>query len=1192
MPKLSLSILGPFSAGLDGRPLAALRSAPVRALLVYLAVEGVGGRHQREVLTELLWPGMPPDSGRKNLRQTLYELRQAIPDLSLRGGQGVTPLVLADRHSIQINPDADWEVDAAIFENLIRQRTAGSLAAAVDLYRGDFLSDFTLSGSPAYEEWVVSRQAAYRDLALDALSRLARQAMDRADYEQGLALARRQLELSELYEPAHRQLMEALAGSGRRPEALDHYDRFRKLLMDEIGVGPAAATVEVYEAIVEGQLAPISSRPVEITTALPPERPGAPHNLPAQATAFIGREDELAEIRGLLVDDPDCRLLTLLGPGGSGKTRLAIEAAGRIAADHGQSFSDGIWFVPLDALSDPESAVSELATAVDFCLVAQDEPRRQLLDYFHNKRMLLVMDNYEHLLLDEQMPLAAEILSSAPRVKVLATSRARLNVHGERLMAVGGLALPPAGDSRLPISDSAAFSAIRLFRQGARQVRPDFEITPDNLPAVIQICRLVQGLPLGIELAAAWVELLAAEEIVDELAGSLDFLEAEWRDLPERQRSLRAVFEWSWRMLIDQEQDVVMALSIFRGGFSREAARVVAGASLKQLMALANKSWLARMGDGRLQMHALLRQLARQKLEMNEQAWRQVGDAHAGFYAGWLDGLKRQLRGPEQKEAFDLISHSFEDIRATWYRLVEGGSWDVLTEKMLPALLLAAAGRAGLANDLLAMFRAARQGIGRDADGSLPRAILDTAIAALAPGYYAPFDLRWWMINLPLPVEAIEGSWRGLAARAPGEVDGLWLVLTTLLYGWQVDREPAVAQLRRLVDYYRQGDDRWALAFALSGLGRLLSQLWFPSSNAFLSPAERQFWGETDPAGRQRWDQVRHLLSEANALWQELGDRLQQADTLRLLATHLQRPNQQDALTFFRQARHLYEALGDLASVAEVLTDLSVNSIYAGEYEQAFTALGEVRAIYEWLGNRRYLGYTLSDESRAALRYGDLDYARETRERSLAIARELEEDQQIGWCLWELGDIVRVSGELAEARRLYRQALPYFDRAKDEVGRCFYHKGLGDVALLEGDYRAAREFFEQALVHAAAARHDWSTVYCRCGLARALMAGSHDDAAREQLVEALRVARLAGFRDLVPLVLTGLAQWWASAGDPGRAVTLATFTANHIAIWQETRKWAVAVADKAAGELSVEAYEAAVAQSRTLDVPAAVILAK
>jgi predicted ATPase len=395
----------------------------------------------------------------------------------------------------------------------------------------------------------------------------------------------------------------------------------------------------------------------------------APHNLPVQPTAFVGRESELVNVRHMLETDPACRLLTLIGPGGSGKTRLSIQAALLMAEQAGVTFPDGVWFVPLAPLSKAEAIVDTIAGTLDLVLYdGQESPRRQLLDALSQRRLLLLLDNFEHLLTPESVDLVSEILAVAPHVKLLTTSRARLNVPGEQVYLVSGLEIPEAHDD---LTAAAAYSAVQLFQQHAGRARPDFELTAENVTAVIHICRLAQGMPLAIELAAAWLKVLSTGEIAAEIEQSLDILETEWHNVPERQRSLRAVFNSSWQLLNESERAALQGLAIFQGGFTREAAQAVTGISLKGILALADKSWLQRREDGRYQIHELLRQYAAEKLHANPDAWQQVKEKHCTYYVTFLQEQGSMMWGSRQRDAFDAVGDEFENVRLAWDWLVE-----------------------------------------------------------------------------------------------------------------------------------------------------------------------------------------------------------------------------------------------------------------------------------------------------------------------------------------------------------------------------------------------------------------------------------------------------------------------------------------------------------------------------------------
>jgi predicted ATPase/DNA-binding CsgD family transcriptional regulator len=279
------------------------------------------------------------------------------------------------------------------------------------------------------------------------------------------------------------------------------------------------------------------------------------HNLPAQLTPFVGRDEEVAEI-GELMSEPTCRLLALTGPGGIGKTRLAIQAASLMRDTHRESFRDGVFFVPLASLSSSESFLAALAQAMGFSFYkGKESPEQQVNQYLHRKRMLMVLDNFEHLIDGESLRLLAEILTAAPGVRMIVTSRTRLNVRGEYLVSLGGMKVPETRSMarwQRPMERAAAYSAIQLFLHSARRIRQDFELSPDNVMHIARTCTLVQGMPLGIELAAAWVTVLEPEEIAAKIEESLDFLQTDASDVPDWQRSLRAAADSSWSLLTEE----------------------------------------------------------------------------------------------------------------------------------------------------------------------------------------------------------------------------------------------------------------------------------------------------------------------------------------------------------------------------------------------------------------------------------------------------------------------------------------------------------------------------------------------------------------------------------------------------------------------------------------------------------------
>ncbi|MGD9028366.1 MAG: BTAD domain-containing putative transcriptional regulator, partial [Anaerolineae bacterium] len=677
MPRLLVRLLGPIQVTLDGEPLVAFRSDKVRALLAFLCVE-LAGPHRREKLAGLLWPDWPESSARTNLRQALANLRQVIDDHAAQPS-----FLRISRQTIQFNPGADAWVDVNAFAELAAAPSPGeassqgaidALGEAIALYRGEFLEGFSLPDSPPFEEWTLVQREQSRRLVIEALDRLIDAHAERGDLERALQRTWRLLELAPWREQAHRQAMRLLALTGQRTAALAQYDTCRRLLAEGLDVEPAAETTALVEQIRSGTLA----------APTPPHPPVPSPRLPTALVPFVGRDSELAQLRELLAD-PTCRLLTLIGPGGSGKTRLAVEAATALS----DRFAHGIQFVPLAPVESARAIVPTIAQAIGFPFApaeggAQQDPGEQLVAYLRSKKMLLLVDNFEHLL--EGARTITDILRRAPDVKVLATSRARLNVRGEHLFPVRGMRYPAmAVDAEAhgaALQDVARYSAIALFLQGARQARPDFEATAEDLRRIAQVCHLVQGMPLGILLAAGWTEVLAPAEIAAEIERGLDFLETGWRAVPERQRSLRAVFDHSWSLLTDREREAFQALSVFRGGFTRQAAEAV-GASLRDLKGLVGKSLLQQpTPEGRYEVHELLRQYAAEKLAASPAARAVARDRHSAHYTAALARFTVDLKGPRQRAAMAEIEEDSENVRAAWNWAAEKEQIDRLDQAM------------------------------------------------------------------------------------------------------------------------------------------------------------------------------------------------------------------------------------------------------------------------------------------------------------------------------------------------------------------------------------------------------------------------------------------------------------------------------------------------------------------------------
>jgi predicted ATPase/class 3 adenylate cyclase/Tfp pilus assembly protein PilF len=389
-----------------------------------------------------------------------------------------------------------------------------------------------------------------------------------------------------------------------------------------------------------------------------------PHNLPAQPTPFIGRDKEFKEVVSI-VENPSCRLINIVGPGGVGKTRLALQ----VAAQKIEKFHHGVYFVPLDTLTvgSVQFLVFTIANALNFSFYSREDPKVQLINYLREKEMLLIMDNFEHLVGEAE--LLTEIFKTAYKIKFLITSRERLRLKGEHIVELGGMDYPRSGED----GNFDEYSAVRLFVQSARCVKPDYALEPEDKAALVRIFQRVEGIPLCIELAASWMRSLNTTEIAQELEKNIDFLESTVQDMPKRHRSLRAVFEYSWELLTVREKQLFRKLSVFSGGFTRDAAERVCEASLQSLSLMVDKSLLRRSASGRYEMLKVLRQYAAEKLDREPKEKEAVQDRHCVYYADLLEGFCELYRSGREEQFLTGIGEDIDNIKSAWLRAIDQG---------------------------------------------------------------------------------------------------------------------------------------------------------------------------------------------------------------------------------------------------------------------------------------------------------------------------------------------------------------------------------------------------------------------------------------------------------------------------------------------------------------------------------------
>jgi predicted ATPase/class 3 adenylate cyclase len=744
----------------------------------------------------------------------------------------------------------------------------------------------------------------------------------------------------------------------------------------------------------------------------PPPTAGAADRLPAPTSPLVGRHAELDDVLGLF-EDPYTRLVTLVGPGGIGKTRLALEAAARRFGRH----EHGVHWVALAPLRSASFLASTIAGALGFSFSEQGDEKAQLLAYLGGRDVLLLIDNFEHVM--EGVELVAEILAAAPRARVLATSRERLALPGETVYEVMGLPVP--SDEPGAALDRA--DAVHFFVTCARRTDARWELRDADKPAVARICRLVGGTPLAIELAASWVRMLSPAEIAEELAGSLDLLETSMRGIPERHRSMRGVFEYSWQRLSEREQDVFRKLSVFRGGFPSDAAREVAGASLRDLTALADKSLVARVPGGRYSVHELLRQFAKERLGADTGA---VGAAHGAYYAGFLLARGPDLSGERQLAAAREIAGEIENLREAWewalttrdYAVLRAMAVDLAEffslrhgraeceEMLLHAVdrLESASGPEPAAALCRILSRAALFVADRKQARALAERGLELARAAgdRLETAYSLRALGSALNNLGLGGEAREALEGALEIfRELGDKSGQVRALRTLgfVHGRLGLRTEAFRSSEESLEVARELGDRYRMAVALQNLGA-----WNFAA------------GDIETAGRQ--------LGEALGLWREIGNPAGIAFALASFAgvAYYWNGHFDEALPLLDEAATLSREVGQAGGTTIALSSLARLRILNGQYAEA-RALSQ-QSLDSGVATGNYMNILFANESLGAslLGLGQLEDAEQALRRTLALAMEMKILPVIADVLFWIAVLRERAGRLESATEILAAA--------------------------------------------------------------------------------------------------------------------------------------------------------------------------
>lgn len=955
MPPVSICLLGPFQVRLDDVPVTSFRSDKVRALLAYLVLEA-DRPHRRDALAGLLWPDRPEQKAHDNLRLALHRLRGALgtnaPDLPDRLLQ-VTP------KTIQFTPSDACQVDVDAFTLRVTEcqkhqhsspSTCGwcaiRLAEAVDHYCGELLAGFAVDSQP-FEEWVLVRREGLRNQALEALQTLAAQADHAGEYVQVQRYARRQLDIDAWNEEAHYQLIRALALTGQRSAALAHYETCANLLATELDAEPGDRLRTLHQQL--------------LADAVPPANLAAAQ-LPMPLTSFVGRGSEMRHVQRLLATT---RLLTLIGTGGCGKTRLALQVAAELA----EEFPDGVWFIDLAPHADPALVPALVANALRVREQAGRTHLELVADCLHHKQLLLVLDNCEHLL-DACARLAATVLRAAPRVQLLATSRAPIGLAGEQVFDVLPLQVPDL-HAPLHLEALAQIESVRLFADRTTAVNSQFELTVANAPAVARICRQLDGIPLALEIAAARTRALPIEELARRLDERFRLLIGGDRAAPARQQTLQATMDWSYNLLAPPERLLLNRLAVFAGGWTLIAAEAVCSDErlppadiLNGLAHLIDQSLVVldtarQSGTPRYRMLETIRQYAHEKLQSSGEAI-QWSQQHFDFFLHIAPAAEAKLQHDERGTWQQYLNAEHDNFRAALRWIAERGEIE-------PHLRLVVA--------LIDFWRV--QGYWSEGRRYLEQALATTRSQAagqgshwLARALFGAGYLAWLQSDYTAARPHLEASvrlWRELGNKgdlAYSLMSLAWVELQTGNYavGQALAEESAALS--------REAGNNSVLGFALVYLGGLaFEQGDDVAGNRIFEkvlPVLREQGDKWNLAAALSWvgrrmyalgnfQQATSLGEEALTMWREIGEQSGVAWMLHNLGyvAYAQEDFAQ-ASAYFRESLALWQDAGCPFGILMVLAGFAVLAISASRLRHAARLFGATRALLTAIGAKLY----------------------------------------------------------------------------------------------------------------------------------------------------------------------------------------------------------------------------------------------
>jgi len=1010
---LEVNLLGEIIIRLDGDAISRFRSQTEIALLAYLSHSGQA--HNREELADLLWDTDSTSQSLSNLRTVLTRLRKQVGEY-----------LIVTRKTVAVASQVHQQTDSARFQSLLagvgKDVSAGSmnqLSQGLDLYTGGFMAGFSLPNSPRFNDGLVIEQERLRQLALNGFRQLADWQEAQGTFAAGVLTIQRWLALDPWDETAHQKLMRLLAYDGRTSEALGAYEKYSDLLQKEIGISPDPETVALYELIQSGSLTPplIASAPL--------------HNLPRPLLPLFGREQEIAKLKAHLLN-PEYPLISVTGIGGIGKTSLALATGRELVSDEetltneARSFPDGIWFFPLESIDNdaPEKIKEEVAAliggAMGIYFHAESDLWTQLLGQLANKNLLLILDNIEQFI-TVASDLILELLGAGEDIHLLTTSRTTLPLAASLAFPLDGLETPT------DISEDALQNdSLRLFTERAARLPSPFDLEK-NLAEVVEICQFLEGMPLGIELAAASLGRLMIGEIMPALKSNLRLINSTRYDLLPRQRTLHAVFEYTWKLLDPREQTLLAQISVFRGGFTRQAAEAVVRDTGPGLYNLHLHALLKFDDTGRFRMHPLLRQLANEKLSGTE--FRETRDRHSSYFSGLIGSFETELRGGIGREALQTIFPEQANLRAAWGHAVETSQWQQIANCMDSAHYFFQ--RKALFSEERSLVDDAVHTLQPLVEtGNVPlTSLLSRLLTLQAWGYHS-------LANFEEGIKTAEGACElaqsvkdaGLEAQAR-------IAMGKLLFR---DHAKALSQYEQVVALAKIAEEPFLEADGLCEIGNHL-----------------------------RWEgkveQARESLEHALALCQSLPYKSGELYSQILLADlSMNQGKYSESITSYEQALQLSRLLGDVTKEALILGNMGVSLNALGDL------VGTQRVQEESLATYRRLNLPIDEQillgslGHTTLQLGDYDCAEKQLTEALAIAIQTKDEFWQAWVKLRLGEMWHERGEIEKALSFIKEAFQTAEEVQNHVFQAAVLYHWGNLLLSQADWGGAGKKFQAA----------------------------------------------------------------------------------------------------------------------------------